>query len=57
MGGREGVAKRIDVFAAALYNQMTIREIAQLDLSYSPPYAPPWDPILVAASAGIKKLT
>jgi NADPH-dependent 2,4-dienoyl-CoA reductase/sulfur reductase-like enzyme len=56
MGGREGVAKRIDVFATALYNQMTIREIAQLDLSYSPPYAPPWDPILIAANAGIKKL-
>lgn len=56
MAGKEGVSKRIDVLATALYNQMTVRSISQLDLSYSPPYAPVWDPILVAANVGMKKL-
>ena len=57
MAGQEGVAKRIDVFAAALDNRMTVQALTQLDLSYAPPYAPPWDPILVAANVAIKKLT
>lgn len=56
MVGKIGVAKRIDVFAAALYNKMTVDEIARLDLSYSPPFAPVWDPILVAANVGVGKL-
>ena len=56
MAGKEGVAKRIDVFAAALHNQMTVQGVSQFDLSYAPPYAPPWDPVLIAANAGIKKI-
>jgi NADPH-dependent 2,4-dienoyl-CoA reductase/sulfur reductase-like enzyme len=48
--GEKGVAKRIDVLAAALYNCMTIADIQRLDLSYAPPFAPVWDPILVAAN-------
>jgi CoA-dependent NAD(P)H sulfur oxidoreductase len=48
--GREGVAKRIDVIAAALHNGWTIDVLAELDLSYAPPFAPVWDPILVAAN-------
>ena len=47
--GREGAAKRIDVLAAALWNEMTVEEIAGLDLSYAPPFAPVWDPVLIAA--------
>jgi NADPH-dependent 2,4-dienoyl-CoA reductase/sulfur reductase-like enzyme len=42
-------AKRIDVLAAALHAHMTVDEVAQLDLSYAPPFAPVWDPLLVAA--------
>lgn len=56
MIGKVGVAKRIDVFAAALSAGMTIAEISKLDLSYSPPFAPVWDPILVAANVVLKKL-
>ena len=52
-----GVAKRIDVFAAALQNRMTVEEINRLDLSYSPPYAPFYDNILIAAEVGLKKLS
>jgi NADPH-dependent 2,4-dienoyl-CoA reductase/sulfur reductase-like enzyme len=47
--GREGAAKRIDVFAAALFAGFSIFELVNLDLSYAPPYAPVWDPILVVA--------
>jgi CoA-dependent NAD(P)H sulfur oxidoreductase len=46
MLGREGVAKRIDVIATALYGRMKIEDLLQLDLSYAPPFAPVWDPIL-----------
>jgi len=55
MVGAEGVAKRIDVMAAALYAGMTINEVADLDLSYAPPYAPVWDPILIAANVAKKR--
>jgi NADPH-dependent 2,4-dienoyl-CoA reductase/sulfur reductase-like enzyme len=47
--GREGAAKRIDVLATALWNDMTVEDIAGLDLSYAPPFAPVWDPVLIAA--------
>ena len=38
--GREGAAKRIDVLAVALWNRMTVEEIALLDLGYAPPFSP-----------------
>jgi NADPH-dependent 2,4-dienoyl-CoA reductase/sulfur reductase-like enzyme len=50
MVGEEGVSKRIDVFAAALTNKMTLDEMAYLDVSYAPPFAPVWDPVLVAVN-------
>lgn len=56
MIGKMGVAKRIDVFATALQNGMTVDDITRLDLSYSPPFAPFWDPILVAANVALRKL-
>ncbi len=51
MVGEEGVSKRIDIFATALTNKMTLDEMAYLDLSYAPPFAPVWDPVLVAINA------
>lgn len=48
MVGVEGVSKRIDILAAALANKMTVDEAAYMDLSYAPPFAPVWDPVLVA---------
>ncbi|MEE6257204.1 FAD-dependent oxidoreductase [Plantactinospora sonchi] len=47
--GRSEAAKRIDVLAVALWNRMTVEEMANLDLGYAPPYSPVWDPVLVAA--------
>ncbi len=51
MVGQEGASKRIDVFATALTNKMTLDEMANLDVSYAPPFAPVWDPVLVAVNA------
>lgn len=56
MVGQDVVAKRLDVLATAIYNHMTVFELAELDLSYAPPYSPVWDPILVAANLAIKKV-
>jgi NADPH-dependent 2,4-dienoyl-CoA reductase/sulfur reductase-like enzyme len=47
--GVEGAAKRIDVLAAALWNEMTVDELLNLDLSYAPPFSPVWDAVLIAA--------
>jgi NADPH-dependent 2,4-dienoyl-CoA reductase/sulfur reductase-like enzyme len=43
------VAKRIDVFATALFHGMKVEEINSLDLSYTPPLGSPWDAVQVAA--------
>ena len=56
MAGKEGVAKRMDVLATALANKMTVEEISELDLSYSPPFAPVWDPVLIAAGQALKQV-
>ncbi len=46
-----GVAdKRIDVAATAITAGMTVDDIANLDLSYAPPYAPAVDNIITAAN-------
>ena len=47
--GAEGAAKRIDVLACALWNEMGVDEITNLDLGYAPPFSPVWDPVLIAA--------
>jgi NADPH-dependent 2,4-dienoyl-CoA reductase/sulfur reductase-like enzyme len=47
--GKEGAAKRIDVFATAIWNGMTVGEMVYMDLSYAPPFSPVWDPVLIAA--------
>lgn len=54
--GQDVVAKRLDVLATAIYKQMTVFELAELDLSYAPPYAPVWDPILIAANKAIREV-
>ncbi len=48
VGGADA-GKRIDVLATALWNGMTVAEVASMDLSYAPPFSPVWDPVLLAA--------
>jgi NADPH-dependent 2,4-dienoyl-CoA reductase/sulfur reductase-like enzyme len=47
--GEEAAAKRIDALAICVWNEMGVDEILSLDLSYAPPFAPVWDPVLIAA--------
>lgn len=48
------VAKRIDVFATALFHGMSIDDLNSLDLSYTPPVSSPWDPIQTSAQAWVR---
>jgi NADPH-dependent 2,4-dienoyl-CoA reductase/sulfur reductase-like enzyme len=52
--GQEGAAKRIDVIATALWNEMSVEEMVSLDLSYAPPFSPVWDPVLIAARKAVQ---
>ncbi|GLZ48238.1 NADH oxidase [Actinomycetospora sp. NBRC 106375] len=56
MVGVEGAAKRIDVIAAALHAELSVDDLADLDLSYAPPYAPVYDPVLAVAQAAQRDL-
>jgi NADPH-dependent 2,4-dienoyl-CoA reductase/sulfur reductase-like enzyme len=49
--GTEGAAKRVDVVATALHAGLSVDDLADLDLSYAPPYAPVYDPVITAALA------
>jgi NADPH-dependent 2,4-dienoyl-CoA reductase/sulfur reductase-like enzyme len=54
--GEEGAAGRINVIAAALQSRLRVDEFEQLDLAYSPPFSPVWDPLLIAAQQLIKEM-
>jgi NADPH-dependent 2,4-dienoyl-CoA reductase/sulfur reductase-like enzyme len=54
--GEEGVAGRVNVLAAGLHKAMTVDEFGQLDLAYAPPFAPVWDPLLIAAQQLARRL-
>ena len=47
--GEEGATGRINVIAAALQARMGLDDFEQLDLAYSPPFSPVWDPLLIGA--------
>jgi NADPH-dependent 2,4-dienoyl-CoA reductase/sulfur reductase-like enzyme len=49
VGRNEGAAKRIDVVAMAVWTGMSASELADVDLSYAPPFSPLWDPVSLAA--------
>jgi NADPH-dependent 2,4-dienoyl-CoA reductase/sulfur reductase-like enzyme len=50
------VAKRIDIAATAIYHGMTVDEVSDLDLSYTPPLGSPWDAIQMGAQAWARHL-
>jgi NADPH-dependent 2,4-dienoyl-CoA reductase/sulfur reductase-like enzyme len=49
VSGEGDAALRINAVAAALHARMKAEDFEQLDLAYAPPFAPVWDPLLVAA--------
>lgn len=57
LAGKEGVAKRLDVLAVALYGRMRIEDLTKIDYSYSPPFSPSWEPLGVAADVLMGKLS
>ncbi|HWQ54174.1 MAG TPA: FAD-dependent oxidoreductase [Bryobacteraceae bacterium] len=54
--GEDGTAGRINVIAAALQARMRVEDFENLDLAYAPPFAPVWDPLLIAAQQLSKAL-
>ncbi len=54
MVGREGVSGRINVLATAIAQKMTPEGLYHVDMCYSPPYSPVWDPLLIAAGVARK---
>ncbi len=51
--GRRGteVAKRVDTFATAVFAGLSVEQVSDLDLSYTPPLGSPWDAVQVATQA------
>ena len=45
--GRSGVDKRIDVLATAIYGHMTVFDLENLDLAYTPPFGSAKDPVVM----------
>jgi NADPH-dependent 2,4-dienoyl-CoA reductase/sulfur reductase-like enzyme len=59
MIGKESTGKRIDIFAAAISQEMTVNELYMLDLSYAPEISTVLDPvnkICAKASSEIQKM-
>ena len=51
--GRLGTetAKRVDTYATALFAGLTVAQVSDLDLSYTPPLGSPWDAVQAATQA------
>jgi len=48
-------AKRVDIYATALHHAMTVDQLSDLDLSYTPPFGSPWDAVQAAAQAWVRE--
>ncbi len=55
--GGKGAVLRANTLGVAIQHRMTLDDIARFDLIYAPPFAPLWDPILVAANQAKKKFS
>jgi len=49
------IAKRIDIAATAIFNDMTVDAISDLDLSYTPPLGSPWEAVQIGAQAWVRE--
>jgi len=49
------IAKRIDIAAVAIFHGMSVDEISDLDLSYTPPLGSPWDAVQVGAQTWVRE--
>jgi NADPH-dependent 2,4-dienoyl-CoA reductase/sulfur reductase-like enzyme len=56
IAGKDGVAKRIDVAAAAIQMGLSASALPDLDLSYAPPFSPVWEAVQIGAQELEKRL-
>lgn len=56
LASKSDISKRADIFAVALTAGMTVQQFGNLDLTYAPPFAPVYDPVIVAANVAVKKV-
>ena len=49
------IAKRIDIAATAIFHNMTVDGLSDLDLSYTPPLGSPWEAIQMGAQAWLRE--
>ncbi len=50
------VAKRIDIAAAAIFHAMTVDDVSDLDLSYTPPLGSPWEAVQMGTQAWTRQV-
>ncbi len=48
------IAKRVDIAATAIFNEMSVEAVSDLDLSYTPPLGSPWDAMQIGAQAWVR---
>jgi NADPH-dependent 2,4-dienoyl-CoA reductase/sulfur reductase-like enzyme len=48
------IAKRVDIAATAIFNEMTVDAFSDLDLSYTPPLGSPWEALQMGAQAWMR---
>jgi NADPH-dependent 2,4-dienoyl-CoA reductase/sulfur reductase-like enzyme len=51
------IAKRIDIAATAIFHNMTVNAVSDLDLSYTPPLGSPWEAVQMGAQAWLRQAT
>lgn len=51
VAGGTGSAMRANILATAIWNKMSVDELAMLDLLYAPPFSRPWDILNIAGGA------
>ncbi len=54
--GEEGATLRANFASMAAHLGLTVQEFAEIETCYSPPLAPVWDPVTIAAQALLRKL-
>ena len=54
--GRRSVDKRIDTIAVAIQGGLSVRELAELELAYAPPYSSAKDPVNFAGMVAVNVL-
>jgi NADPH-dependent 2,4-dienoyl-CoA reductase/sulfur reductase-like enzyme len=54
--GEEGATLRANFASMAAHLGLTVHQFAEIETCYSPPLAPVWDPVTIAAQALLRKL-